>query len=166
MLTECPPPPPPPSLTGGRSILISVLLRANSIPTSTLCYGTELTSGLCYNVFSTPLYISTASSGMARVGVNQLASSFEADLKANKLPQVSWIVAPANQSEHASNHPAAGEDLTARLLKALQTNPDVYAKTALILNYDEGGQFFVRVVDRGHIHLCTSKRCIAYLSVH
>ena len=65
-------------------------------------------------------------------------------MKANTLPQVSWIVAPANQSEHASNHPAAGEDLTARLLKVMQENPDVYAKTAFILNYDEGGQFFVR----------------------
>ena len=32
--------------------------------------------------------------------------------------------------------------MTARLLKALQANPDVYAKTALILNYDEGGQFY------------------------
>ena len=69
---------------------------------------------------------------------------FAADMKANALPQVSWIVAPANQSEHASNHPAAGEDLTARLLKVMQENPDVYAKTAFILNYDEGGQFFVR----------------------
>ena len=55
---------------------------------------------------------------------------------------VSWLVAPANQSEHASNHPAAGEDLTARLLKVLQQNPDVYAKTAFIIDYDEGGQFF------------------------
>jgi len=32
--------------------------------------------------------------------------------------------------------------LTARLLKVLQENPDVYAKTAFIINYDEGGQFF------------------------
>ena len=45
---------------------------------------------------------------------------------------------------HATNHPAAGEDLTARLLAVLADpkNAKVYAKTAFILNYDEGGQFF------------------------
>eukprot|EP00037_Helgoeca_nana_P022910 m.236138 g.236138 ORF g.236138 m.236138 type:complete len:869 (-) comp26171_c0_seq1:163-2769(-) len=80
--------------------------------------------------------------GMTRVPTNQLVPSFEADIKAGKLPQVSWLVAPSNQSEHASNHPAAGEDLTARFLKVLQENPDVYAKTAFIIDYDEGGQFF------------------------
>jgi phospholipase C len=76
--------------------------------------------------------------GMSRVTTNQLVPSFEADVKAGKLPQVSWLVAPANQSEHARNHPAAGEDLTARFLKVLEENPDVYAKTAFIIDYDEG----------------------------
>jgi phospholipase C len=80
--------------------------------------------------------------GMKRVATNQLVKSFENDIKDGKLPSVSWLVAPANQSEHASNHPAAGEDLTARFLRVLQENPSVYAKTAFILNYDEGGQFF------------------------
>jgi phospholipase C len=60
----------------------------------------------------------------------------------HSINQVSWIIAPTEKSEHASNHPAAGEDWTARLLKALENNPSVYAKTAFILNYDEGGQFF------------------------
>lgn len=80
--------------------------------------------------------------GMTRVQTGRLVPEFEADIKAGTLPSVSWLVAPANQSEHASNHPAAGEDLTARLLKVLQQNPTVYAKTAFIINYDEGGQFF------------------------
>jgi phospholipase C len=68
--------------------------------------------------------------------------AFENDVKADTLPQVSWIIAPANKSEHATYHPSAGEDWTARVLKALQTNPDVYAKSVFILNYDEGGQFY------------------------
>ena len=63
-------------------------------------------------------------------------------MEADRLPQVSWIIAPTSRSEHATNHPAAGEDFTARLLQKLQNNPEVYRKTALILNYDEGGQFF------------------------
>ena len=85
-----------------------------------------------------PLY----DKGLARVPTNTLVDEFEADVKGNKLPQVSWLIAPANQSEHATNHPSAGEALTSRLLKVLQENPDVYAKTAFILNYDEGGQFY------------------------
>jgi len=73
-----------------------------------------------------------------------VVAEFEADIKAKKLPQVSWIVAPTALSEHASNHPQDGEDLSARLLKVLgdPSYRDVYEKTAFILNYDEGGQFF------------------------
>eukprot|EP01116_Phalansterium_solitarium_P008712 TRINITY_DN22675_c0_g1_i2.p1 TRINITY_DN22675_c0_g1~~TRINITY_DN22675_c0_g1_i2.p1 ORF type:complete len:683 (+),score=260.03 TRINITY_DN22675_c0_g1_i2:82-2130(+) len=71
-----------------------------------------------------------------------LVQAFANDINAGTLPQVSWIVGPTNMSEHADNHPAAGEDLTARLLKVLSANATVYAKTVFILNYDEGGQFF------------------------
>ncbi len=34
------------------------------------------------------------------------------------LVQVSWIVAPTWRSEHATNHPADGEDFTAKILQA------------------------------------------------
>ena len=67
---------------------------------------------------------------------------FSEDVTADVLPQVSWIIAPTSKSEHATNHPAAGEDFTANVLKVLEENPDVYKKTVFILNYDEGGQFF------------------------
>ena len=43
--------------------------------------------------------------------------------------------APAGQ-------PPAGEHLVARLLSALADNPEVWAKTAFILNYDENDGFF------------------------
>ena len=70
--------------------------------------------------------------------------SFEADVKLDKLPQVSWLIGPARQSEHANNHPADGEDLSARIMKILAdpAHQRVYNKTVFILNYDEGGQFF------------------------
>lgn len=74
--------------------------------------------------------------------VASIVDEFAADIKAGTLPQVSYLVAPTALSEHATNHPADGEDLTARLLKVLQASPATYAKTAFILNYDEGGQFF------------------------
>ena len=70
-----------------------------------------------------------------------LIEDLRADMAAGKLPQVSWLVGPANVSEHATWHPSAGEDFTARILKVIQSFPDIYAKTAVILNYDEGGQF-------------------------
>ncbi|ACC76084.1 phospholipase C, phosphocholine-specific [Paraburkholderia phymatum] len=78
--------------------------------------------------------------GMARV--DDVARAFAADVAAGTLPQVSWIIAPAALSEHASYHPQAGEDLTARLLAGLVANPDVWSKTVFLLNYDEQGGYF------------------------
>ncbi|MEW2517974.1 phosphocholine-specific phospholipase C [Actinacidiphila alni] len=75
-----------------------------------------------------------------------LVAAFAADVAADALPQVSWLVAPAALSEHASYAPPDGEDLTARLLAALADNPAVFAKTAFILNYDEHGGFFDHVL--------------------
>jgi phospholipase C len=77
--------------------------------------------------------------------LHSVFKAFEADLAADSLPQVSWIIAPTEKSEHATNHPAAGEDWTAQLLKILAKYPEVYKSTVFILNYDEGGQFFDHV---------------------
>ena len=74
-----------------------------------------------------------------------LVTAFARDVAADRLPQVSWIVAPTKLCEHPSATPGAGEDLTARLIGALTANPEVWAKTALILNYDENDGFFDHV---------------------
>ncbi|CAN5356298.1 phospholipase C, phosphocholine-specific [soil metagenome] len=71
-----------------------------------------------------------------------LVDAFAADVKAGTLPQVSWIVAPAKYSEHPDAPPACGESLTDRLLAALTANPEVWAKNAFIINYDENDGFF------------------------
>jgi phospholipase C len=71
-----------------------------------------------------------------------LVKAFAEDVAADRLPQVSWIVAPTKYSEHPYAPPAYGESLTARLLDALTANPAVWGKTALILNYDENDGFF------------------------
>jgi len=73
---------------------------------------------------------------------SHLVAAFAADVAAGTLPQVSWIVAPAKYSEHPEAAPAFGESLTARLIEALVANPSVWAKTALIINYDENDGFF------------------------
>lgn len=74
--------------------------------------------------------------------VPNIVTALSNDMDAGTLAQVSIIIAPEPLSEHANNHPAAGEDLSARLIQVLQSHPDIYAKTAFILNYDEGGQFW------------------------
>jgi len=76
--------------------------------------------------------------------VPDLVESFEQMVASDSLPSVLWIVGPTALSEHAENHPGDGEDLSHRLINVL-SKPEyasVYAKTAFILNYDEGGQFF------------------------
>lgn len=73
---------------------------------------------------------------------DHLVAAFRADIAAGKLPQVSWIVTAADLSEHPTAEPAKGEHLTARLIEALIDHPEVFAKTVLILNYDEAGGFF------------------------
>ncbi len=68
------------------------------------------------------------------------------DVLANQLPQVSWIVATAEGSEHPSpSSPAQGADYTARVLEALTANPEVWSKTVLFLNFDENDGFFDHV---------------------
>ena len=74
-----------------------------------------------------------------------LVAAFADDVKNDRLPQVSWIVAPYIMCEHPEATPGYGESLSYRLLEALASNPEVFAKTAFILNYDENDGFFDHV---------------------
>lgn len=67
------------------------------------------------------------------------------DLRTGNIPQVTWIVPPSDLSEHPDYLPAAGEDHTAQILDALWSNPKLWARTALILNYDENDGLFDHV---------------------
>jgi phospholipase C len=68
------------------------------------------------------------------------------DVLAGTLPQVSWIVATAEGSEHPGpSSPAQGAAYTAQVLDALTANPEVWSKTVLILNFDENDGFFDHV---------------------
>jgi phospholipase C len=65
------------------------------------------------------------------------------DVLAGKLPQVSWVVATAEGSEHPGpSSPAQGADYTAKVLDALTANPEVWSKTVLFINFDENDGFF------------------------
>ena len=68
------------------------------------------------------------------------------DVLAVALPQVSWIIAPAAMSEHPSvSTPLQGADYTARVLDALTANPEVWARTVLLINFDENDGLFDHV---------------------
>lgn len=68
------------------------------------------------------------------------------DVLNDRLPQVSWIIATAEGSEHPGpSSPAQGADYTARVLEALTANPEVWSRTALIVNFDENDGFFDHV---------------------
>jgi len=68
------------------------------------------------------------------------------DVLAGALPQVSYIVAPAADSEHPGpSSPAQGADYTARVIDALTADPKVWARTALLMMFDENDGFFDHV---------------------
>jgi phospholipase C len=64
------------------------------------------------------------------------------DLRTGNLPQVTWIVPPSTVSEHPDFLPVAGENHTREVLEALWSNPRLWAKSVVIIDYDENdGQF-------------------------
>jgi phospholipase C len=86
---------------------------------------------------NSPLYLK----GMVRGAEGQ----FEYDAINDKLPAVSWIIPTSTQSEHPDYMPADGAAFVAGKLDAIAANPDVWAKTAFILNYDENDGIFDHV---------------------
>ncbi len=66
-----------------------------------------------------------------------------ADVMAGTLPQVSWVISPAADSEHPGpSSPAQGADYISRVLDCLTANPDVWARTVFLINFDENDGFF------------------------
>jgi phospholipase C len=68
------------------------------------------------------------------------------DVASNSLPQVSWIVAPEAFSEHPNWPANYGAWYVDQVLQVLTSNPDLWSKTALLINYDENDGFFDHVV--------------------
>ncbi|MEN2747352.1 phospholipase C, phosphocholine-specific [Sphingomonas sp. T9W2] len=70
----------------------------------------------------------------------------KADVLAGRLPQVSYVIATAAGSEHPGpSSPAQGADYTARVLDALTADPKVWARTVLLVMFDENDGFFDHV---------------------
>ncbi|MET9413991.1 phosphocholine-specific phospholipase C [Streptomyces klenkii] len=70
----------------------------------------------------------------------------KADVKAGKLPQISWIAAPEAFSEHPNWPVNYGAWYIAQVLDALTSNPEVWSRTALFITYDENDGYFDHVL--------------------
>ena len=73
-------------------------------------------------------------------------TQLQADVTAGTLPQVSWIVAPQAYCEHPSFPANWGAWYIANVIATLASNPAVWSKTVLIINYDENDGFFDHLV--------------------
>lgn len=87
----------------------------------------------------------------ARTGTNAAAGDgyfdiLKRDVANNALPQVSWIVAPEAFSEHPNWPANYGAWYVDQVLQILTSNPEVWSKTVLLINYDENDGFFDHVV--------------------
>ncbi|HEY1998637.1 phosphocholine-specific phospholipase C [Paraburkholderia sp.] len=86
----------------------------------------------------------------ARTGTNVSAGGtyfdvLKQDVQNNTLPQVSWIVAPEAYSEHPNWPANYGAWYVDQVLQILTSNPEVWSKTVLLINYDENDGFFDHV---------------------
>ncbi len=73
-------------------------------------------------------------------------SVLQQDVMNNTLPEISWVVAPQAYCEHPTFPPNWGAWYVSSVLDALTSNPEVWASTVLIINFDENDGFFDHIV--------------------
>ena len=66
---------------------------------------------------------------------------FRQDVSSGKLPAVSWLVGPANFTDHPAT-PWYGSWYVSEVMDILTKNPEVWKKTIFILTYDENDGYF------------------------
>jgi len=75
-----------------------------------------------------------------------LAAEFRRDVESGSLPQVSYLVPSEADSEHPSgSSPAASATLLYQVLDAVASDPALWAKTAVIVNFDENDGYYDHV---------------------
>ncbi|MFB6815491.1 phosphocholine-specific phospholipase C [Streptomyces sp. NPDC056347] len=83
---------------------------------------------------------------LRRVETGTLADEFARDVAAGTLPEVSYLVPSAVDSEHPSvSSPVHSATIVYKVLDALGRHPDVWRHTAVFINYDENDGFFDHV---------------------
>jgi phospholipase C len=75
----------------------------------------------------------------------QFPVDFLADVASGNLAQVSWLIGSVLTSDHPPSPSAFGENILSLIVTALTANPALWAKTVLLVTYDENGGFFDHV---------------------
>src|SRR5712692_7138118 len=75
----------------------------------------------------------------------QFPVDFLADALLGNLPQVSWVLASIDDSDHPPAPSLFGENTLSAIINALTSNSALWAKTVLFATYDENGGFFDHV---------------------
>ncbi len=76
---------------------------------------------------------------------DDIAAAIKADVLNGTLPQVSWIVADQQSSEHPYATPEDGAHFVHMVMDALNADSNVFNSTILLINYDENDGFFDHV---------------------
>jgi phospholipase C len=77
--------------------------------------------------------------------VPQFPVDFLTDVATGNLPQVSWLVGSILTADHPPSPSIFGENILSLIVDALTANPAQWAKTLLLVTYDENGGFFDHV---------------------
>jgi phospholipase C len=75
-----------------------------------------------------------------------LFDEFRSDVNSGKLPQVSWIIAPAGYTEHPDFPINYGAWYISQIFDILVSKPEVFSKTVLLIDYDEADGSFDHIV--------------------
>ena len=75
----------------------------------------------------------------------QFPTDFLSDIAAGNLPQVSWLIGSVVTSDHPPAPALFGENILSLIISALMADPGQWAKTLLLVTYDENGGFFDHV---------------------
>ncbi len=97
-----------------------------------------------YRELATLDYADGAAQRQMRVPREDVLFQFREDVRAGRLPTVSWIVPPERFSDHPSN-PWYGALFLSETLDILTRNPEIWRKTIFILCYDENDGYFDHV---------------------
>jgi phospholipase C len=100
------------------------------------------TSELAVRGGVTPWQTTAGAPPMSKTHAAYVLSSFISDVTHNRLPRVSWIVAPAGYCEHPAYTPDYGAHYVNTVLQTLFANPGLWQSTALFVTYDEHDGFF------------------------
>jgi len=101
------------------------------------CTGTEI-----INILPS----SSAPASDWKAWAEHLFDQFRSDVQSGNLPQVSWVVAPAGYTEHSDWPINYGAWYISQIFDILVSNPELFSKTVLLINYDEADGSFDHIV--------------------